>query len=229
MNATPAAPLPITLASTTIGYAGHPVLRDINWTLQPGSLTALVGPNGSGKSTLLKAIAGELQPLAGRIDRGAGAMIAYLPQSPEFDRSFPIRVKDVVAMGLWRRLGPFGHLRRSEAEAVTAALRAVDLAGFGERSIGALSGGELQRVLFARLIVLDAPVILLDEPFAAIDQATVADLIGVIRDWHRQGRTIAAVLHDLGQVRDVFPEAMRIFDERVVVGATADVLGAAVA
>jgi zinc/manganese transport system ATP-binding protein len=227
MNPTPVSAPPIALNDVTVGYAGHPVLQHVNWTMRPGSMTALVGPNGGGKSTLLKVIAGELKPLAGRIDRG-DAMVAYLPQSPEFDRSFPIRVKDVVAMGLWRRLGAFGQLGQRDAETVRNALGAVGLDGFEGKNIGALSGGELQRVLFARLIVLDASVMLLDEPFAAIDETTVTDLIGIIHSWHRQGRTITAALHDLDQVRDIFPETVRVASGAVVYGTTATILGSAV-
>jgi zinc/manganese transport system ATP-binding protein len=219
----------IELSDASLGYAGRPVLRKVSWTIRRGSMTALVGPNGGGKSTLLKAIAGELRPLAGAIDRHGiepGA-IGYLPQSSDFDRQFPIQVKHVVAMGLWPKLGPFGNLRKKDAETVDDALAGVGLAGFGRNGIGELSGGELQRVLFARMMVLDASVILLDEPFVAIDRDTVSDLLAIVTGWHREGRTIVAALHDLDHVRSAFPEAMRIAGGTATLGSTAEILGVA--
>jgi zinc/manganese transport system ATP-binding protein len=219
----------IQLSDLSLGYAGRPVMRRINWTVRPGSMTALVGPNGGGKSTLLKAIAGELKPLAGTIDRrGADpGTIGYLPQAFDFDRQFPIQVKHVVAMGLWPRLGPFGNLRKGDGEAVDGALARVGLAGFGRKGIGELSGGELQRVLFARMMVLDAPIILLDEPFASIDREALPDLLAIVTGWHREGRTIVAALHDLDQVRAAFPEAMRVAEGTATLGATREILGVA--
>jgi len=226
MSSRPQAP-PIELAHVSLGYAGQPVLRDVNWTIRPGSMTALVGPNGGGKSTLLKALAGELKPIAGTISGGDPSSTGYLPQSFDFDRRFPIDVKHVVAMGLWRQLGPFGNLRKRDAGAIDSALERVGLPGFGDKAIGELSGGELQRVLFARLIVLDPAIILLDEPFAAMDRETVTDLTALIEGWHAEGRTIVAALHDLDHVRGAFPDAMRLAGGRAILGATEDILGIA--
>ena len=144
-----------------------------------GALMAVVGPNGAGKSTLFKGIVGMLKPLAGGIDRcGLRARdIAYLPQVADIDRTFPISVYDMVAMGLWRDAGLFGGIGRAEREEVAHAISAVGLTGFEERPIGTLSGGQMQRTLFARLLLQDARVIVLDEPFNAIDAKTAADLL----------------------------------------------------
>ena len=147
-----------------------------------GSLTALVGPNGAGKSTLLKAIAGLLPVTAGAIRFGIDRRaVAYLPQVVDVDRSFPLRVIDVVDFGHWRKVGALRRLDAQDRAASVAAIAAVGLAGLENQPIGRLSVGQFQRVLFARLMVQEAAVILLDEPFNAIDQKTTADLMQVVR------------------------------------------------
>ena len=176
----------------TLGYDRHPAVHHLDGVVEQGSLTAVVGPNGAGKSTLFKAIVGALKPLAGSIERSgfAGRDIAYLPQVAEIDRSFPINVYDMVAMGLWRRKGPFGGIDRKDHAAIEAGLAAVGLTGFEQRGIGTLSGGQMQRMLFARLLIQDSRVIVLDEPFSAVDGKTVADLMHLVRQWHWERRTV---------------------------------------
>ena len=147
-----------------------------------------------------------------------------MPQRSEIDHSFPISVFEVVAMGLWHEIGAFGGLSRSQRERVRAALAAVGMSGFESRPIGSLSGGQLQRARFARLMLQDAPLILLDEPFAAIDSRTVDDLVALILGWHAEGRTILTVVHDLEQVRRHFPTALLLSREPVAFGPTAQVL-----
>ncbi|MHA1560004.1 MAG: metal ABC transporter ATP-binding protein [Alphaproteobacteria bacterium] len=220
---------PIKLSNLSVGYRGHPVLTGIDWIVDPGSMTALIGPNGGGKSTLLKTIAHELPPLAGRMEGNDRGAIAYLPQSNAFDLDFPISVHDVVAMGLWRRLGPFGKIGKHESAELVAAMSAVGIGGIEQRPIGTVSGGQLQRVLFARLMLLGASIILLDEPFAGIDEETIAALMALIENWQEEGRTVLAALHDLDQVRASFPLAMRLEGERAIAGATEEVLSSPLA
>jgi zinc/manganese transport system ATP-binding protein len=212
----------------TLGYDRHPVVHHLDGEVMPGSLLALVGPNGAGKSTLLKAIAGEIAPLGGGLRlRGIDRRdIAYLPQQSVLDASFPITVFDLVAMGLWREIGPFRGLGKARRERTAAAIAAVGLTGFGNRPIGSLSGGQLQRVRFARLLLQDAPLILLDEPYAAVDLKTVSDLEALIARWHREGRTVIAVLHDLEHVRGHYPESLLLAREPIARGPTAQVLNA---
>lgn len=210
----------------TLGYDRHPAVHHLEGAVMRGDLLAVVGPNGAGKSTLLKGIVGVLRPLAGTI-RFNGLMrelVAYLPQQAEIDRSFPIAVFDFVAMGLWRRLGALGGLSPVDRAGVASALADVGLGGFEHRPIGSLSGGQMQRVLFARMLLQDAPLILLDEPFTSIDSKTAADLLRLIERWHGERRTILAVLHDLDQVRDHFPRALLLAREAVAWGPTAEVL-----
>ncbi len=210
----------------TLGYDRHPAVHHLDGSVRRGSLTAVIGPNGSGKSTLLKGIVGALKPMSGRItiSKAERHGIAYLPQQAEIDRSFPITVRDFVCLGLWHRVGSFRPMRRQELATVDAALAAVGLTGFERRSIEALSGGQLQRILFARVLVQDCPLILLDEPFAAIDRRTTRDLMVLVARWHGEGRTVLAVMHDLQLVEEEFPEAILMARRPVAWGATGAVL-----
>jgi zinc/manganese transport system ATP-binding protein len=184
-----------------------------------GSLTAIVGHNGSGKSTLLKGIMGQLAPLGGRVE--VNGDIAYLPQSAEIDKGFPATVSDLVALGLWRQRGAFGAITHADREAMAAALHGVGLDGFANRPLDTLSGGQMQRALFARVILQDAPTVLLDEPFAGIDFNTIAHLSGLITQWQSDGRTVVAVLHDLELVRRHFPQTLLLAREPIAWGTTA--------
>jgi zinc/manganese transport system ATP-binding protein len=209
----------------TLGYDRHPAVHHLDGVVAQGSLLALVGPNGAGKTTLLKGIVGLLSPLSGAIERNLSPRaVAYLPQIAEIDRSFPIAVYDLVAMGLWRRAGAGGGIGKNERELIRRALATVGLEGFESRAIGTLSGGQMQRALFARLLLQDARLILLDEPFASLDAGTVADLLELIRRWHAEERTIVAVLHDYDLVRERFPEALLLARTPVAWGPTAEVL-----
>lgn len=212
----------------TLGYDRHPAVHHLNGKIEHGALLAVVGPNGAGKSTLFKGIAGVIKPFAGHIalegiDRHE---IAYLPQIADIDRTFPITVYDMVAMGLWRSIGLFGGVGGPSAHDIEHALGAVGLTGFEQRAIGTLSGGQMQRLLFARLLLQDARVIVLDEPFNAIDSRTVSDLVDVVRRWHSEQRTVIAALHDLDLVRAHFPQTLLLAREPVAWGATAEVLTA---
>ena len=222
----PVPPPLIRIENLTLGYDRHPAVHHLNGDIPAGALVAVIGPNGAGKSTLLKGLAGELRPIGGRIlmpTLPPGAL-AYLPQRGEIDHSFPVSVFDVVAMGLWREVGAFGGMSRAQRQRVRDALAAVGLSGFESRPIGSLSGGQLQRARFARLILQDAPLILLDEPFAAIDSRTVDDLVQLILDWHREGRTVLPVVHALEQVRRHLPTSLLLSREPVAFGPTAQVL-----
>jgi zinc/manganese transport system ATP-binding protein len=208
----------IRLDDLTLGYEGHPAVHHLSGAFATGSLTAVVGPNGSGKSTLLKGIMGALPPIGGKITRKGD--IAYLPQSAEIDKSFPTTVNELVGLGLWKRLGAFGAFDATDRQQLADALHAVGLDGFAKRPIDTLSGGQMQRALFARVLLQNAPVVLLDEPFAAIDESTVRDLIGLVTHWQSEGRTVIAVLHDLEMVRRHFPETLLLAREPIAWGRT---------
>jgi zinc/manganese transport system ATP-binding protein len=210
----------------TLGYDRHPAVHHLDGAVAEGSLLAVVGPNGAGKSTLFKGIVGALKPFAGHIVRdGVDARdIAYLPQIAEIDRSFPISVYDMVAMGLWRETGLFSGIGRKQHNRIRQAIATVGLTGFEQRAIGTLSGGQMQRMLFARLLLQDARVIVLDEPFSAIDTKTCDDLLDLVRRWHGEKRTVLAALHDIDLVKANFPETLLLAREKVAWGATVNVL-----
>jgi zinc/manganese transport system ATP-binding protein len=210
----------------TLGYERHPAVHHLSGTVASGALLAVVGPNGAGKSTLFKGVVGAIKPLAGAIERvGLDAdAIAYLPQVADIDRTFPIDVYDMVAMGLLRAKGLFGGFGGKDHQRIEAAIATVGLTGFEERTIGTLSGGQMQRMLFARLLLQDARLIVLDEPFAAIDERTAADLLMLVRRWHGEGRTVLAALHDIDLVKANFPETLLLARAPVAWGATPSVL-----
>jgi zinc/manganese transport system ATP-binding protein len=210
----------------TLGYERHPAVHHLSGTVASGALLAVVGPNGAGKSTLFKGVVGAIKPLAGAIERvGLDAdAIAYLPQVADIDRTFPIDVYDMVAMGLLRAKGLFGGFSGKDHQRIEAAIATVGLTGFEERAIGTLSGGQMQRMLFARLLLQDARLIVLDEPFAAIDERTAADLLMLVRRWHGEGRTVLAALHDIDLVKANFPETLLLARAPVAWGATPSVL-----
>jgi zinc/manganese transport system ATP-binding protein len=225
-------PPAIVFEDLTLGYDRHPAVHHLSGRIPPGALLAIVGPNGAGKSTLLKGLIGELKPMGGRIRHEVAAgdpsprtsaartTFAYVPQKDRIDLSYPVSVFDLVAMGLWEQRGLFGGFGRRDDKRVGDALRRVGLNGFERRAVGTLSGGQLQRALFARVSLQDAPFILLDEPFSAIDNPTIADLMVVVRAWSAEGRTVIAVLHDFALVRAHFPEALLLAREAIAWGPT---------
>jgi zinc/manganese transport system ATP-binding protein len=229
----------VTLHDLTVSYRGHPAVHHLSGAFPRGALSAVVGPNGAGKSSLLGALGGVFGAsgasgrqggapgaVQGRIERDAALRIAYLPQAASLDRSFPVRVHEFVAMGLWARTGALRAIGADGASDASRALDAVGLAGFEQRWLGELSAGQVQRTLFARLLLQDAGLILLDEPFNAIDARTTAELLALLQRWKRESRTVIAVLHDLDQVREHFEHTLLLAREAVAWGPTAQVLHA---
>ena len=212
--------------NVTLGYDGHPAVHHLSGRVEAGGLIAICGPNGSGKSTLLKGIVGLLKPIDGRIHlEGCRPRdIAYLPQQADIDRDFPATVVDLLSLGLIDRRGLFGSIGRDEIAQMARALETVGLSGFEERPVGTLSGGQLQRALFARVLLQDARVILLDEPFNAIDHKTVGDLVALVKRWHGESRTVIAVLHDMALVREQFPQTLLLAREVIAWGDTGEAL-----
>lgn len=218
----------ITLDNVTCRYRGVTAVEGVSGAFAAGSLTAIVGPNGAGKTTLLRAIAGVHPLAAGAIERdGVGRVqIALLPQASRMERGFPINCADVVALGAWPQIGAFATLPDAVATKVSAALARVGLAGLEHRLVGALSAGQFQRLLWARLLVQDAHVLLLDEPTANVDAASELVFRDMLAEWQREGRTVVAVLHDLDLVREMFPTTMLLARRLIAWGPTEAVLSA---
>lgn len=218
----------LALDNVTVSYQRHPAVHHVSGGFAMGEATAIFGPNGAGKSTLLKAMVGALKPDQGKVAMEGMSRkdIAYLPQQSEIDRSLPVTVLELVATGLWHQSGPFGKLGRPGMGRALDALEQVGLADFAPRTIAALSSGQFQRVLFARILLQDARVILLDEPFNAMDAKTTHDLLQLVKRWQQEGRTVIAVLHDEEQVRQYFPHTLLLAREVVAWGDTRNVLTA---
>jgi zinc/manganese transport system ATP-binding protein len=213
----------IALENLTVTYDRHPAVHHVSGIFKQGELTAIAGPNGAGKSTLLKAIVGEIKSNEGRIHlNGLTAReIGYVPQAADINRKFPMSVADTVMMGAWASIGALRGATQDVAQAARDALAAVGLDGFGRRPVNTLSAGQFQRVLFARLLLQDTPVVFLDEPFNAVDARTTADLLRIICRWRDEGRTVIAVLHDFDQVRSYFPNTLLLAREVIAWGETA--------
>lgn len=202
-------PAAISLNHVSVNYGRRRALDDVSAEFKTGSLTAVAGPNGAGKSTLLKTIAGVLKPASGNIifQDGKKSQVAYLPQTANIRRDFPLSVEQAVCTGFWGQVGHWGAITPRMRAAAQAAIVDVGLQGLETRQIAELSGGQFQRMLFARVIVQDAAIILLDEPFTAIDGETTQRLIQILLRWHTEKRTVICVLHDLLLIRKYFPES----------------------
>lgn len=229
----------INVETLGVKLAGRTILDGISFRAAPGRLTAVIGPNGSGKSTLLKALCRDIR-YAGRVTingkdldglsaREAAELRAVLPQSSTLP--FPFTVREVVAMGpAAGRPGPLGQALRDLPE---AALRAVDLDGFGGRSFGELSGGEQQRVHLARVLcqvwqpVLEGVprFLFLDEPVSSLDIRHQLIVMDIARDYVRSGGGVIAVLHDLNLAAMYADQVLALSAGRLVAsGPPADVL-----
>ncbi len=193
------------LNDLAIGYPNHLVMAGIGATISAGSAIALIGQNGAGKSTLLRTLAGEQSPVSGAymwdVPLKRHRSIAWLSQSPSLRPDAPLTVRDLAAMGLWARLGLFGKPCRHDQDRIDQALDMVGLSDLENQQVSTLSGGQLQRALFARLSVQDCGLILLDEPFSAVDAASQTKLLEVIQHWVSEGRTVIAAIHDLDCAR----------------------------
>lgn len=216
----------LSAAGLVLGYGDTAIVEGVAFGLARGEVLAVVGHNGSGKSTLIKTLLGTLPPLAGALNWPAGRpqTIAYLGQRTEFDERFPIRVRDLAAMGAWSGLGFLGRVDGARRARIGAALERTGTAKIADMPLHKLSAGQLQRALFARTMVQDADLILLDEPFTAVDQTTEAALLSLIDSWAAEGRAVILVLHDLSAVLQHCDSALLLGNGRARFGGPKDVL-----
>jgi manganese/zinc/iron transport system ATP- binding protein len=200
----------IDVTDLTVAYRDKPVLWDIDCSVPPGTLLAIVGPNGAGKTTLIKAILGLVKPAAGRAFiygkpyREQRHLVGYVPQRGSVDWDFPTNALDVVMMGRYGALGWFRRPGRRERAMALEALDKVKMGDFAERQISQLSGGQQQRVFLARALVQDAQVYFMDEPFQGVDATTEHAIVTLLRELRSQGKTVVVVHHDLSTVTDYF-------------------------
>ena len=216
----------IKINDLSVAYQKNLALSHITTTIDSGDLVAIVGPNGAGKSTLLKSIMQQMTVESGSVELGHLSLsnIAYLPQSNQIDRKFPITVTEFVSAGAWQRCSFWRIFSRKEQHLLQQALAKVDLENMAERQISQLSGGQFQRMLFARMLLQDADILLLDEPFGGIDAQTTELLMRVIQACQQQGKTVIAVIHDLALVQRYFPSTLLVATTLIAAGKTKDVL-----
>ncbi|MGY3796176.1 metal ABC transporter ATP-binding protein [Granulicatella adiacens] len=219
----------ITIKNIGVSYAMQPhVLKDCNATIEGPTITGIIGPNGAGKSTLLKAILGLIQSsgeilIDGEPTKKVLQKIAYVEQKSQIDFTFPITIRECVALGRTVKKKPLQRLTKEDWEKVDAAIEEVGLTDLASRQIGALSGGQFQRVLLARCMVQEAQYIFLDEPFVGIDMLSEKVIMTIIRKWKEEGKTILMVNHDLSKVKEYFDQVILVKHAIVASGKTEDV------
>jgi len=191
----------------SVAYGPHAVLHEINLQLAPGEVLGLIGPNGAGKTSLIRAISGVLQPQSGSIhikDRALNSyneserarLLAVVPQSAQLPPAFT--VWECVALGRTPHLNWLGQLGDKDRAKVEWALQVSEIAGLKERRAGELSGGEQQRVLLARALAQDCPILLLDEPTAHLDLHHQVAMLGLVARMAKdQQLTVLVAMHDL--------------------------------
>jgi iron complex transport system ATP-binding protein len=225
--------LKVKASGLRVSLGGRPVLHGVDLEANPGEVLALLGPNGAGKSTLLKALAG-LVPYQGRIELGDSEVeslaphrrarrVSYVPQRSLLRSA--LLVEEVVALGRYAHREGLGGLSKVDKEAIDHALRTAHADVLRNRNFTQLSVGEQQRVLLARALASDAPILLLDEPTAALDVGEGMAVLRLIRELAARRHTIIVVLHDLADARSSTDHALLLKEGRVVErGATADVV-----
>jgi len=223
----------LAVRNLSVSYGARTAVEAATFEVAAGEVVALIGPNGAGKSSLLRAVVG-LVPHGGdvelrgrschhRIHRVAAAMI---PQRAEIDLAFPISVAEVVRSGRRALAGFGGWPRRADKAAAAIALDRVGLAGFGPRPIGALSGGELQRVLLARALAQEASVLLLDEALSGVDHTRTLELLELVDRLAEEGAAVVVSTHDLAMARHRFRRCIAVNRRIVADGHPNEVLDA---
>lgn len=193
------------LRGVSFAYRRRPVLEDVDLRVEAGDFLGIIGPNGAGKTTLLRLMLGLLEPGAGTVrvfglsPRRARGRVGYVPQHARFRYDFPIRVRDVVLMGRLGSSEAFARFGREDRRAAGGALDRLDIAEIADRQIGELSGGQLQRVLIARALVMKPRLLLLDEPTASVDASAGGGIYRLLREL-ASAMTIILVSHDVGVI-----------------------------
>lgn len=201
------------LENVSVGYGGVPLYEDVNLAVEAGELVSLLGANGAGKSTLLRCVTGGLQPLRGRVEI-AGESLAGIP-NPRLARLVSVvntgqpvagalTVEELVSLGRQPHTGFFGRLSRRDREMVARAMASVGVSDFASREVASLSDGERQKVMIARAVAQETPVMVLDEPTAFLDVASRLETLRLLaRLAQDEGKAVILSSHDI-------PSALRL-------------------
>ncbi len=214
--------VPLSVSDLTVAWHRKPVIWDVCFDIPRGSLVGIVGPNGAGKSTLIKAVMDLVPRVSGRVEvfgksyRESRDRVGYVPQRESVDWDFPVSALDVVAMGLYHKIGWFRPVSRAHRQTAMNALEKVGIAELAHRQISQLSGGQQQRTFLARALVQDADLYLMDEPFAAVDASTEQAIVAILREMKDRGKTSIVIHHDLQTVPEYFDYVILI-NMRIVV------------
>ncbi len=219
----------IHVSDLTVAYGEKPVLWDIDLTVPPGVLMAIVGPNGAGKTTLIKAILGLVPVAAGQVQiygqpyDKQRRRVGYVPQRGSVDWDFPTSVLDVVTMGRYGALGWIRRPRSRETQLAIGALVKVGMEDYADRQISQLSGGQQQRTFLARALVQDADVYFMDEPFQGVDATTERAIVELLKELRAAGKTVVVVHHDLQTVPEYFDWVTLLNVRRIASGPVGEV------
>jgi manganese/zinc/iron transport system ATP- binding protein len=219
---------PLSIHDLTVAYNRKPVLWDVEYEAPDRTLIAIVGPNGAGKSTLIKAVLGLVPAASGLVEvygrpvARQRHLIGYVPQRGSVDWDFPVSALEVVAMGLYGRIGWLRPVARRHREVARACLDQVGMADYADRQISQLSGGQQQRVFLARALAQEATLYFMDEPFAGVDAATETAIVDVLRRLKDEGRTVVVVHHDLQTVPEYFEHVLLLNGRVVAAGPVAE-------
>ena len=192
----------VTFRDVGLKLSGNDILRDVNLSIEPGTIHCLIGPNGGGKTSLIRCLLGQM-PHTGTIttDWGKDRTTGYVPQFLDFDKTLPVTVNDFMAMICQQYRPAFTGLGKRNRERAGAALDRVGLGDKRKARLGSLSGGERQRVLFAQALIPEPSLLVLDEPMTSMDEVGEEIFLNAIKDLSAEGVTVVWIAHDLAQVR----------------------------
>lgn len=221
----------VSVRGLSVSFGDVDAVRDVDLTVTRGELVGLVGPNGAGKTTVLRAIRGTLAPDSGAVRlegdpvgtlsaARTGRRVASVPQRTEL--SFDFGVRHVVEMGRTPHIGRFSGHGADDAAAVDEAMAAAGVERFADRSIRSVSGGERQRVLLARALAQETPVLVLDEPTASLDVNHAVTTVELVRELVDDGRAAIAAIHDLDMAARYCDRLVLIADGRVTASGEPD-------
>jgi zinc/manganese transport system ATP-binding protein len=200
----------ITLKDISFGYHKTPLLSALDMRFEKGDFCAVIGGNGAGKSTFLKGLAGLLAPQSGRLH--CEGTLHYVPQQAQLNLDFPLSLHDFILLGA------------QSPQRLNAALKLMNLSDYAQQQLNTLSGGQVQRAIFARMMLSQATILLLDEPFSMMDAQTTLTCLTFLKSKAKEGCTVICVLHDYELVRHYFPKTLILARKILAFGATQAVL-----